>query len=175
MKFGKIHRKTPVLESLFNKVAEVCNFLKKRLKRRCFTVTIAKVLRTTFFSRASLVAAFVDYQQHWLTHFKPLVCLIACVFLMFVEGVVVWGRKWVETNSVCKLYSLPSRRLVQSQQQKYQNNMWNLFKVNNKDSRTTSLTSFYCLYCWTDFIHCSGVSGVDFKQVNTGWVSISYQ
>ena len=37
--------------------------------------------------------------------------------------------------------------LVQSEQRKYQNNMWNLFKVNNKDSRTTSLTFFWCLYC----------------------------
>ena len=29
--------------------------------------------------------------------------------------------------------------LVQSQQWKHQNNAWNLFKVNNKDTRTTSL------------------------------------
>ena len=33
-------------------------------------------------------------------------------------------------------------------------------------------TLFCCLYCWlsTDFTHCSGVSTVDFEQVNTGWV-----
>ena len=37
--------------------------------------------------------------------------------------------------------------LVQSQQWKHQNNMWNLFKVNNKDTKTTSVTSFWCLYC----------------------------
>ena len=36
--------KTPVLESLFNKVAglKFCNFIKKRLQHRYFTVNIAK-------------------------------------------------------------------------------------------------------------------------------------
>ena len=32
--------------------------------------------------------------------------------------------------------------LVQSQQQKHQNNVLSLFNVNNKDNRTTSLTSY---------------------------------
>ena len=40
-KFGNIHRKTTVLESLFNKVAG--------LQHRCFYVNIAKFLRTHFF------------------------------------------------------------------------------------------------------------------------------
>ena len=33
-------------------------------------------------------------------------------------------------------------------------------KWTNKDTRTTSMTSFWCLYCWlwTDFTHYSGVS-----------------
>ena len=41
-------RKTPVLESLFDKVAALlaCNFIKKRLQHRCFAVNIAKFLRT---------------------------------------------------------------------------------------------------------------------------------
>ena len=59
--------------------------------------------------------------------------------------------------------------------------MWNL-KVNNKDTRTTSLTSLWCLYI--DFeqnLHiilvfpllafCSGISIIDFEQVNAGWIS----
>ena len=52
-----------------------------------------------------------------------------------------------------------------------QNNAWNLFKVNNKDTRMTSLTSYWCLYCylWTNFTQCSGVSTVDFEQVNANW------
>ena len=35
----------------------------------------------------------------------------------------------------------------QSQQWKHQDNVWNRFKVNNKDTRTTSMTLFCCLYC----------------------------
>ena len=35
-----------------------------------------------------------------------------------------------------------------NQQWKHQDNGWNLFKVNNKDTRTTSTTSLWCLYYW---------------------------
>ena len=46
-RFCYIHRKTPVLESLFNNTAglEVCNFIKKRLQHRGFPVKMAN-LRT---------------------------------------------------------------------------------------------------------------------------------
>ena len=42
------------------------------------------------------------------------------------------------------------------------------YKINNKVSRTTHLTSFWCFICWlwTDFTPCSNVSIVDFEQVN---------
>ena len=30
---------------------------------------------------------------------------------------------------------------------KHQNNVWNLFKVNNKDTKMMLLTAFWCLYC----------------------------
>ena len=58
--------------------------------------------------------------------------------------------------------------LAQIQRLKHKNNLWNLFKVKNKGTRTMSLTSFWCLYCWLwkEFTHCSGVSIVDFGQVN---------
>ena len=36
--------------------------------------------------------------------------------------------------------------------------MWDLFKINNKDTKT-------------DFTHSSGVSKVDFELVNTHWVN----
>ena len=47
-RFRKFHRKTPVLVSLFNKVADVqaCNFNKKRLQHRCFPVKFVEFLRT---------------------------------------------------------------------------------------------------------------------------------
>ena len=44
----KFHRKTPVFESLFNKVVglQACNFLEKRLQQRYFPEKYAKFLRT---------------------------------------------------------------------------------------------------------------------------------
>ena len=53
-KFRNIHRKTPVLESLFHEL-QACNFIKKRLQRRCFP--IAKFLRNTYFKEHLLTAA----------------------------------------------------------------------------------------------------------------------
>ena len=49
-----------------------------------------------------------------------------------------------------------------------------MFKVNNKDTRTKSLASFWCLYClgWTYFTPCFSVPFVNFKQVNAGWVIV---
>ena len=47
-KFSAFHRKTPVLKSLFNRVAglSACSFIKKRLQNRCFSVEFTKFLRT---------------------------------------------------------------------------------------------------------------------------------
>ena len=47
--FRKFHWKTTVIESLFNKVADLqaCNFTKKRLQHRCFPVKFVKFFRTT--------------------------------------------------------------------------------------------------------------------------------
>ena len=46
-----IYRKTPVLESLFEKIARLmaCNFIKKRLQHRCFPVNMAKIFNSTYF------------------------------------------------------------------------------------------------------------------------------
>ena len=62
-KFRKIHRKTPVPVSFFNKVAgSACNLLKMRLWHGCFPVDFAKFLRTSFSQNTSgrllLVVAF---------------------------------------------------------------------------------------------------------------------
>ena len=48
---------------------------------------------------------------------------------------------------ISELNNLPSRQLlVYSQHWKHQKNVLNLFKVNNKDTRTTPITSFWCLF-----------------------------
>ena len=45
-----------------------------------------------------------------------------------------------------------------------------MFKVNQKDIRMTSFTSFWCRYylLWIDFTHYFGVFVVDFGQLNFG-------
>ena len=65
---------------------------------------------------------------------------------------------------VSVLYGLPSRHLhVQSQQWVCQKNMWNLFKVNNKDTRMTSF----------DFTYYFGVSNLNMnKQIPAGLLNI---
>ena len=47
-KYRKFHRKTPVLESLFNNIAglQACDFIKKILQHRCFPMKFVKFLRT---------------------------------------------------------------------------------------------------------------------------------
>ena len=76
----------------------------------------------------------------------------------------------------CSLWAHLSQHLaylssifVQSQQWK-QKNVRNLFKVNNKDTRTVSLTTIlYCLVVLVSlltlnrFLYCSGVSIVEFE------------
>ena len=49
MYFKNFHKKTPVLEYLFNKVAglRTCNVIKKRLQIRCFPVKFEKSLKTS--------------------------------------------------------------------------------------------------------------------------------
>ena len=53
LKFRKFHKKTPVLESLVNKVTDrkAYNFIKKRLHHRCFPVKFAKLFIEYLFSQ----------------------------------------------------------------------------------------------------------------------------
>ena len=50
--------------------------------------------------------------------------------------------------------------------------MWNKFKVNNKNTKTTSLTSFWYFYCqlWTYFTAFFSISLVEFEHVNVSLV-----
>ena len=63
-KFHNIHRKTPVLNFLFNKAVSLkaCNFIKKRLQHSSFPVNIVK----------SLLAAFLTEHLRRLLLFKVL-------------------------------------------------------------------------------------------------------
>ena len=74
-----------------------------------------------------------------------------------------------------RLLPIPSLNTsAQIHQWKHRSNVWNLFKITNEDTKTTSKTSFLCLDCslWADFTHCSGVFIVGVEQVNVDWVNI---
>ena len=47
-----------------------------------------------------------------------------------------------------------------------------MFKVNNKNTRTTSMTFFIVNFEHISNITLSSVSTIDFKQVNVSWVSL---
>ena len=48
-----------------------------------------------------------------------------------------------------------------------------MFKNNNEDNRTKSMTSFSCLYCqlWTHFTSFTSASIVNFEQVGVDWAT----
>ena len=56
-------------------------------------------------------------------------------------------KRWIFTKTKKQENLLTSRYLLaQVQQWKQRNNVWNLFKVNNKDNQN-NMTSFWCHYC----------------------------
>ena len=76
-----------------------------------------------------------------------------------------WGSCLIKLTHQKKLFNITQPTfIVQSQPSKHQNIERNLFKVHNKNMRTTSVflvTLYDILY--------SGVSIVDFEQVGVGW------
>ena len=50
---------------------------------------------------------------------------------------------------------------------KHYNKLWNMFKVNNNDTRTRSLASFWRLYCylWTYLAPCFSVFIANFEHI----------
>ena len=105
---------------------------------------------------------------------------VAAGFLCTYDLLLPPGIKEVNVNVAITGNSLKSFHfliftwhwLVQSQQWKQLISVWHKFKVNIKDTRTTLLTSFWCLnyQLWTDLTHCSVVYVVDIKQANAHWL-----
>ena len=63
--------------------------------------------------------------------------------------------------------------LVQSHQLK---SVWNLFRVNKKTHQRSviDVVLMSLVINLTELVNCSGVSFVDFEQVNTGWVVLLF-
>ena len=85
LKISQYLKKTPVLEPLFNKVAELaCNFIKKRLRHRCVPVNIAKFLRTAIF-----------IEQLWcsIQHFWTQLAKLSRLILVRMDGFLSAHRR----------------------------------------------------------------------------------
>ena len=93
LKIPDIYKKTPVLESLFKKGVgpQSCNFLKKRLQRRCFLVNLANFLRTPFLVEhlwwLLLNVSYSTLPTHWVTH-DPVLSLNATKYFHKVVKIV---------------------------------------------------------------------------------------
>ena len=89
-----VHRKTAVLESLFNKVGtlEARNFIKKKLQHRCFSVKLSKFLKTLFlqnppggyFWKFHMNSLFVAYEEDEWRHIEVRIGYPAFIFFYCV-------------------------------------------------------------------------------------------
>ena len=67
LKFRKLHKKTPVLETLFDNVAgpQPCNLFKKRLQHRWLPVKYAKFLEHLFWRISANAYFCISFFQFW--------------------------------------------------------------------------------------------------------------
>lgn len=72
--------------------------------------------------------------------------------------------------------SVTNNCVVESQQWRHLNNMWNLVKVNNACTWMSPFMLFLCLYSepWTSFKYCISVSIFDFEQVDDSLIKTYY-
>ena len=90
--------KTPVPEPLFSE-AKACNFIKKRLWHRCFSVNFTKLLRTAFFQNSSS-GCFCNEICLW-GRWNPSIKMKMVLFL---------ARVFLITNSLKAVYLLSKMR-----------------------------------------------------------------
>ena len=98
-KFRKIHLKTHVLESYFNRVSglRVVTLLKKRLQHRCFQINFMKFLRTPFLQNTSVICLTVSFHKE---------VLYICSNLLLLEKWTKFTilRSFHFANTFCTLY-----------------------------------------------------------------------
>ena len=98
-KFLKIHLKTHVLESYFNRVSglRVVTLLKKRLQHRCFQINFMKFLRTPFLQNTSVICLTVSFHKE---------VLYICSNLLLLEKWTKFTilRSFHFANTFCTLY-----------------------------------------------------------------------
>ena len=88
-KFRKIQRKTPVPESLLNKVRpEACNFIIKETLAQVFSSEFCEISKNTFYYRTPLVAASVTSERQG-SSLHP--------WILKIIWSIEYKRKWPQT------------------------------------------------------------------------------
>ena len=104
----------------------------------------------------------------WKTAFRDMVCLSRPYPFKFFKGCLpqILLRPFLNI-----LFQIPLWVTIWPAIGNTRTNIWNIFKVNNRSTRATSMRSPWCLYCslGTYFTHFSSVFISDFEQANTGW------
>ena len=94
-------------------------------------------------------------------------------YLKYVNNVLVNSKtcSWlIDTNTYLQRSNFPTAIYLFKQQWKHQNIVWNLFKVNNEDTRTKLMTSFFVFIINFKHIHTLfSVASPDFDKVSMGW------
>ena len=106
--------------------------INNRNTRKRYEVCVKLTIKSPKRRQWSEYDVFIFNFQH-ISHFFLVFLLLAITGKYLLGGYVVHTPSW--------------HLLVQKHLWQYKNNVWNLFKVNNKDTRTMSMTSFWCLYC----------------------------
>ena len=90
LEFRNIHRKTPVLKSLFNKVTslQACNIIKNRLQLKCFSVNFAKFFRTSILK---------NIWERLLHKSHPLLAIVTADKTILIKGTLmqIWKSPYM--------------------------------------------------------------------------------
>ena len=129
--------------------------------------------RILFQDMKSLISIILKSISSWNIVLNQILCTLKYLTVLLLNLLT-----WICLKTVLKvggsvLFYLYSH--LQRQPWKHQINVWNTLKDNFKSNRPVLFCFPYCELL-TDFIYCSGVSILGFRQVNVSWaVHLLYQ
>ena len=104
LKVRKYHRKIPVLESVFSKVAglKACNFITKKVQHRCFPVRFAKFLRIPILKNiCERLLLYLHYNSHIILTFITFTTIRSSRLQVFYKIGVLENFAYVTGKHLC--------------------------------------------------------------------------